>query len=194
MNKIQIQADDALLAVDIQNSFLPGGSLAVKDGDQVVPVINRLIPRFPTVIFSRDWHPAGHLSFADQPAFVDKSWPAHCVQHTPDAEFHPDLIVPPSLILVSKGTHADREAYSAFDGTGLGTLLGRLAIKRLFIGGLATDYCVKWSALDALKLGLQVVVVTDACRGVDVPAGTAAAALQEMAAAGAALVASGEIS
>ena len=193
MTRISISQDDALLVVDVQNCFLPGGSLGVKDGDQVVPVLNRLIPRFPLVIFSRDWHPADHCSFATPPAFTDKSWPEHCVQHTPGAEFHPDLLIPPLHVVVSKGRDKNLEAYSAFDRTGLADLLRRLAVRRVFIGGLATDYCVRFSALDALKAGFAAVVVTDACRGVNLPPGSADAALTELAAAGATLVRSEEI-
>lgn len=190
---LTLAPDDGLLAVDVQNDFLPGGSLAVRDGDQVVPVLNCLIPRFPLVILSRDWHPADHLSFADPPTFTDRGWPSHCVRNTPGADFAPSLALPPLAVLVSKGTDPGREAYSAFDGTGLAGLLRRAGVKRLFIGGLATDYCVRASALDALREGFAVVVVTDACRGVDAPPGTADAALRELAAAGAVLARSTEV-
>jgi nicotinamidase/pyrazinamidase len=189
---------DALLVVDVQNCFLPGGSLAVKDGDRVIPVLNRLIPRFATVIYSRDWHPPGHCSFAAEPRFVDQSWPEHCLQNTPGAEFHHDLLLDPGAIVIGKGADPKKEAYSAFDGAAadgrtLAAILASRGVSRLFIGGLATDYCVRFSVLDALGLGLAAVVVADAVRGVDVPAGQAEAALAEMRAAGALIVPSAEI-
>jgi nicotinamidase/pyrazinamidase len=192
-DKIKIRDGDALIAVDVQNDFLPGGSLAVSDGDRVVPVLNALIPRFRTRVFTRDWHPAKHVSFSDDPEFVDKSWPAHCVQDTPGAEFHQDLEVPDDAIIVSKATDPAKDAYSAFEGTGLADDLRERGVNRVVIGGLATDYCVKATALDAVREGFEAVVVLDACRGVDVPPGTAQAAVEEMKAAGALVIDSGDV-
>jgi nicotinamidase/pyrazinamidase len=192
-DKIKIRDSDALIAVDVQNDFIPGGSLAVNEGDRVVPALNMLIPKFRTRVFTRDWHPENHVSFSDDPQFVDKSWPAHCVQGTPGAEFHKDLEVPDDAIIVSKATDPDQDAYSAFEGTGLADTLHERGIKRVMVGGLATDYCVKATALDAIREGFEAVVVLDACRGVDVPPGTAKAAVEEMKAAGAKVIYSGDI-
>jgi len=192
-DKIKIRDSDALIAVDVQNDFIPGGSLAVNEGDRVVPALNMLIPKFKTRVFTRDWHPENHVSFSDDPQFVDKSWPAHCVQATPGAEFHKDLEVPDDAIILSKATDPDQDAYSAFEGTGLADTLRERGIKRVMVGGLATDYCVKATALDALKEGFEAVVVLDASRGVDVPPGTAQAAIDEMKAAGAKVIDSGDI-
>jgi len=191
--KIKPGKKDAIIVVDIQNDFLPGGSLGVKDGDQVVPVLNRLIPRFKTAVFSRDWHPPGHVSFSEEPGFVDMSWPGHCVQGTPGAEFAADLDIPEDAIIVSKGDDPEREAYSGFQGTGLGDRLRELGIERVFIGGLATDYCVKATALDALENGFEAFVLEDAVRGVDVPEGSAGAALEEMKTAGVRVINSGDL-
>jgi nicotinamidase/pyrazinamidase len=186
-----IENTDALLVVDVQRDFCPGGPMSVYQGDAVVPVLNELIPRFPVVAFSRDWHPEDHVSFVASPDFTDMSWPPHCVRDTPGAAFHPDLIVPPDSIIVSKGTDPGREAYSAFDGTDLAARLGGCA--RLFVGGLATDYCVKASVLDAIKAGFTVFLITDAVRGVDIPPGSAQQAIDDMKDAGAHLVRSREI-
>ncbi|MBN1420535.1 MAG: nicotinamidase [Planctomycetes bacterium] len=182
---MDIGPGDALLVVDIQRDFLPGGALGVADGDAVVPVIRALMPRFGTVILSRDWHPPDHSSFAENPCFVDGSWPVHCVAGTPGAEFHPDLGVPKGAIVVSKATHRDREAYSAFDGSDLAERLRARGIERVFICGLATDYCVRASVLDARAAGFEVVVIEDACRGVDVPPGNVDAAWRVIETAGA---------
>jgi nicotinamidase/pyrazinamidase len=184
---------DALVVVDVQNDFCPGGALAVRDGQRVVPVINGLLRHFEHVVFTRDWHPSDHCSFDDDPRFVDGSWPAHCVQDTPGAEFHPDLHVGLASPVVSKGTDPDREAYSGFDGTDLEDRLRKEGVRRMFVCGLATDYCVKQTALDAKRLGFETCVVIDACRGVDNPTGSAQAALEDMEAAGIALRSSREV-
>jgi nicotinamidase/pyrazinamidase len=175
---------DALIVTDVQRDFCPGGALGIRGGDEVVPVINRLIPKFENVVYTRDWHPAGHVSFSDRPEFVDKSWPVHCVADTPGAAFHEDLLLPETPWIVEKGTHPEREAYSAFEGTDLAKQLERRNIERLFITGLATDYCVKNTALDAVRHGFEAVVVRDAVRGVDVPPGSEAQAIEEMKKAG----------
>ncbi len=183
---------DALIVVDVQNDFCPGGALPVKDGHRVVPIVNRIMPHFDRVVFTRDWHPFDHISFDDAPQFVDKSWPEHCVQDTPGAEFHPDLRTGLAAAIVSKGVHPDKEAYSGFEGTDLDSRLQRWGVRRIFLAGMATDYCVKHTTLDARKLGYDVVVITDACRGIDVPLGSTATALETMKEAGAHLVTSKE--
>lgn len=172
---------DALIAVDIQNDFCPGGALSVTDGDAVIAPINRIAPLFATVVVTRDWHPPDHISFSANPQFVDKSWPPHCVQHTPGAQWHPEFRIPPHAIPIDKGTDRDTEAYSGFQGTNLHAQLSARQIRRVFIGGLATDYCVRATALDALKLGYDVVVLADAVRGVDIPPGSAQTAIDEVA-------------
>ncbi len=181
---------DALVIVDVQNDFCPGGALGVEDGDRVVPVLNQYAERFTRVrapIFvTRDWHPARTTHFKAWGG----PWPPHCVQGTPGAEFHPDLVLPPGAVIVSKGTEPDEDAYSAFqarrdDGTPFADALASRGVRRLFIGGLATDYCVKATALDALAQDLDVVVLEDAVCAVDVTPGDGARALDEALEAGA---------
>ncbi|HHX64735.1 MAG TPA: isochorismatase family protein, partial [Chloroflexi bacterium] len=168
-----IEQDSALLVVDIQNCFLPGGSLAVAEGDEIIPRINSYIRAFRQagrpVYASRDWHPpeTTHFQSGGGP------WPEHCVQNTPGAEFHPDLELPEDAHIVSKGMGADEDAYSAFHARDDGgrMLLDKLleaGIKHLYIGGLALDYCVKYSTLDAAVAGLKVTVLIDASRAVNV--------------------------
>jgi nicotinamidase/pyrazinamidase len=182
---------DALVVVDVQNDFCPGGALAIPEGDRVVPVLNRYAERFAArgaaVFASRDWHPARTTHFAE----FGGAWPPHCVQDTPGAALHAALRLPAGAEMVSKGTGAEEDAYSCFqaraaDGTDFSTLLARRGIRRLFVGGLATDYCVKATALDARQAGLEVVVLEDAVRAVDAAPGDGARALAEMTAAGAA--------
>lgn len=177
---IKVQPADALIVVDVQKDFCPRGALAVENGNAVVPVLNALMPKFGCVVFTRDWHPADHCSFAEAPRFEDRSWPAHCVADTPGAAFHDDLIVPTHALVIDKAIEPDAEAYSGFEGTGLAERLAERGIDRVFVGGLATDYCVKNTALDAVRHGFEVVVVLDACRGIDVPRGAVDAALAEM--------------
>ncbi|MFQ5897036.1 MAG: nicotinamidase [Candidatus Methylomirabilia bacterium] len=181
---------DALVIVDVQNDFCPGGSLAVPDGDQVVPVLNRYIQLFAAlkapIFASRDWHPPVTKHFKAYGGI----WPPHCVQGTRGAEFSPDLRLPPETTVVSKGTDPDEDAYSCSqardpEGTSFATALGRLGVRRLFVGGLATDYCVKATTLDALREGFQVVVLEDAIRAVELHPGDGAKAREEMNAAGA---------
>jgi nicotinamidase/pyrazinamidase len=183
----------ALLVVDVQNDFCPGGALAVKDGDKIIPVINQLIPRFEIVVYSRDWHPQDHISFADPPQFTDKSWPVHCVANTRGADFHSDLLFTLNALIIEKGYEAGKEVYSAFEDTPLARSLHKLGVDTVFITGMATDYCVKETALDALKEGLQTYIVQDACKGVDNPPGTAAEALEEIKRAGAKIIPASEV-
>ena len=185
-------ARDALVIVDVQNDFCPGGALGVKDGDQVVPVLNRYAERFAArgapIFASRDWHPARTRHFKAYGGL----WPPHCVQGTPGAEFHPGLRLPGPTMILSKGMDPETDAYSAFqgeleDGTPFAAALAAEGIQRLFIGGLATDYCVRATALDALKESFEVVVLEDGSRAVDVNPGDGDRALDEMRAAGAVL-------
>jgi len=175
---------DALIVVDIQNDFCPGGALGVKDGDKIIPAVNDLIPKFDHIIITRDWHPQNHVSFSENPQFVDKSWPAHCVAETDGAQFHPDLNVPDKALIISKGTDPEREAYSSFQATDLAMKLQIRGIKKVYICGLATDYCVKNTALDALGNDFEAVVLEDLIRGVDIPQGTVQEAITEMRSAG----------
>ena len=184
---------DALIVVDMQNDFCPGGSLAVNEGDQIIPTINRLIRLFNHVIFTRDWHPPDHISFSDAPGFVDKSWPKHCVANTSGAQLHSDLRIPKTALIINKGTHKNKEAYSGFQGTDLAEELKKGDVTRIFVCGLATDYCVKNTALDAVEAGFQTVVIEDAIRGVDIPRGSAIAAIEEMRRKGVQFVSSDEL-
>lgn len=181
---------DALLIVDVQNDFCPGGSLAVPEGDRVVPVLNEYIEAFRRrglpVYASRDWHPeeTRHFQAGGGP------WPPHCVAGTPGADFHPELALPEDATVVSKGTAPSDDGYSAFEaetevGEGLESSLRARGVRRLFVGGLATDYCVRASVLDAARQGFQPVLLLDAVRGIDVNEGDQAAALDEMIRAGA---------
>lgn len=172
---------DALIVVDMQNDFAPGGSLAVAEGDHVAEVLNRLLPRFSTHVFTQDWHPADHCSFADEPRFEDGSWPVHCVAGTHGADFVPGLTVPDDAIRIHKGTDRAREAYSGFDGTDLAEQLRARGVQRVVVGGLATDYCVLNTVLDAVKEGFQTWVLLDGTRAVADGAG----AVQQMLDAGA---------
>lgn len=160
----QPHAGDALLIVDVQNDFLPGGSLAVPGGDEVVPVLNRYVRAFAAlpVFATRDWHPECHCSFTAQGGI----WPPHCVAGTRGAAFAAALQLPPTTVVISKAVSVEQDAYSAFQGTDLDARLRAANISRLFIGGLATDYCVLNSVLDARRLGYQVLLLTDAIRAV----------------------------
>ena len=188
----------ALLIVDVQNDFCSGGALAVPDGDRVIPVLNRLAARASAlgmpVYASRDWHPPDTRHFAVNGG----RWPVHCVAGTEGARLHPDLQLPPGALIVTTGTSPDEDGYSAFDGTisGRGSLLADLrarGIDELIIGGLATDYCVKASALDARRHGLRASLVSDAVRAVDVSPGDGARAIEEMKAAGVAVTSSDRV-
>ncbi|RUO23938.1 nicotinamidase [Aliidiomarina minuta] len=166
MNK-QLQTGDALLIVDVQNDFCPGGKLGVEDGDTIVPVLNQWIAQAEThqlpVFASRDWHPLGHLSFSEQGG----PWPEHCVQDTPGAAFHSDLQLPKNSILISKGARFDKDQYSAFDDTGLAEELHKRGIKRLWVGGLAQEVCVQATALDAREAGFETLLIQKATRAID---------------------------
>lgn len=187
----------ALLGVDIQNDFCPGGALGVPDGDSIVGVVNRLTRRFRHVVLTQDWHPADHVSFASswgKPLYevVDSGgiqqvlWPDHCVQGTIGSAFHPGLRTEAASIIVRKGTRSDLDSYSAlFENdrktpTGLEGWLRSVGATSLWITGLATDYCVYYTALDALSAGFEVVIVEDAVRGVDVPAGNVERVVTEL--------------
>lgn len=176
---------DALVLVDVQNDFLPGGSLAVPDGDAVIPVLNRWIRRFLDaglpIFATRDWHPANHCSFVDQGG----PWPPHCVMGTPGAEFSRELDLPPDVPVISKAMRPDKEAYSDFEDTDFAVQLRGLGVKRLFVGGIATDYCVRATVLGALEQGFEAVLLVDGVRPVDVAPGDGERAVAEMAAAGA---------
>jgi len=170
----------ALIIVDVQNDFCPGGSLAVPRGDEVVPVINDLIQRFrekaQLIVATRDWHPEEHCSFRLQGG----PWPPHCIRGTEGARFHHDLNLDEQVLIISKGTQPDREAYSGFEGTDLQEKLQKAGVDQVYVCGLATDYCVKATALDARQGGFKTTVVTDAIRGVDVKEGDSQRALGEM--------------
>ncbi|HEX8558830.1 MAG TPA: nicotinamidase [Pyrinomonadaceae bacterium] len=182
-----VEGGRALIVVDVQNDFCPGGSLAVGRGDEVVAPLNRLISEFlergEPVYKSRDWHPPTTRHFADHGG----TWPVHCVQGTRGAEFHPDLLEDPRVHVVSKGT-GDEDNYSAFDGTTLAEDLRRRGVSEVWVGGLATDYCVKQTVLDALREGFRVRALSDAMRAVNARPGDGARALEEMRAAGAEIV------
>lgn len=162
-----LQPHDALLIVDVQNDFCPGGSLAVPGGDRIIPVLNEWIAaarnKGNIIIASRDWHPMEHVSFEARGG----PWPEHCVQDSRGAEFHPELNLDDKVVKVSKGTHFDQDAYSAFDDTGLGTYLRRYEVERLWVGGLALDVCVKATALDATQEGFEVHLIPSAVRAVN---------------------------
>jgi len=176
---------DALLIVDVQKDFLPGGSLPVPQGDRIIPSINRYIELFQAdhlpIIASRDWHPANHCSFRSQGG----PWPPHCIMNTPGACFADSLALPENVILVSKGSLANRDAYSAFQDTGLAQLLHQAGVKRLFIGGLATDYCVQETLLSALQHHFEVMLLVDAIQAVNLRPDDGRRARDRMLAAGA---------
>ncbi|MFO1402372.1 MAG: nicotinamidase [Steroidobacteraceae bacterium] len=184
---MQLRQGDVLLVVDVQNDFLPGGALGVPGGDAIIPVLDGYGGKFDhcglPVIASRDWHPPDHCSFRERGG----PWPTHCVAGTHGAELAATLALPRHSEIVSKGTQREHEAYSAFQGTGLAERLRRQHCRRVFIGGLATDYCVRATALDALVAGFEVIVLEDAVRAVDVEPGDGARALGEMVAKGARL-------
>ena len=172
--------DSALIIVDVQKDFCPGGALAVREGGQVVPVLNRYAESFEkagaAVFATRDWHPKNHGSFKTQGG----PWPPHCIQDSAGAEFHPDLKLPVNGIVISKATRPEADAYSGFEGTNLELYLKRRRIKRVFVGGLAADYCVKQTVLDARHLGFDAYLLTDAVRGVEVKKGDSEKAVEEM--------------
>lgn len=182
---IAITDSDALILVDVQNDFLPGGALAVPGGDAVVEPLNRAAALFSArgrpVFATRDWHPSDHCSFRAQGG----PWPPHCVAGTPGAAFAPGLRLPPATVIVSKATTAERDAYSGFQGTGLAERLREAGVTRVMVGGLATDYCVKATVTDALAAGFAVALLEDAIRAVEVQPGDGDAARRAMRDAGA---------
>lgn len=184
---------DALLLVDVQNDFLPGGSLAVPSGDEIIPALNRCIAAFGKaslpIYASRDWHPADHCSFREQGGL----WPRHCVAGSPGAEFAPKLNLPADAVVISKAVSRDADAYSAFEGTDLELRLRESGVRRLYIGGLATDYCVLSTVRDALSRGFEVLLLVDGIRAVDLNPGDGQHAVDEMAALGAHPAGCGEI-
>jgi len=210
-NPADRSAARALLVIDVQNDFCPGGSLAVEQGDAVVPVINALLPRFSLVVATQDWHPPDHVSFAGshpghKPLDVVQAggieqvlWPDHCVRGTRGADLHPGLDASRIGLLLRKGMRSSLDSYSAFfendrrTDTGLQHYLKGLRIREVVICGLATDYCVLSSAMDGVRRGFQVVLVSDACRGVDFPKGSVARALATMKDAGVRVVESLEL-
>ncbi|CAG0971922.1 nicotinamidase/pyrazinamidase [Geobacteraceae bacterium] len=185
-----MKTTSALLIVDVQNDFCPGGGLPVPEGDRVVPVLNHYMALFGErklpIFASRDWHPATTSHFRDYGGI----WPVHCVQGSEGARFHRDLALPEDVIVISKGMDPSRDDYSAFqaimdDGVRFSVVLKELGIRKLYVGGLATDYCVKESVLDGLRHGLSVALLEDAVRGVDLKPGDSASAIDEMVTAGA---------
>jgi nicotinamidase/pyrazinamidase len=186
--RLALTPRSALLCVDVQRDFCPGGALAVPEGDKVVPVLNEYVARFRAhhlpIFATRDWHPPDHVSFRARGG----PWPAHCVQDTRGAELHPDLALPAEASVVSKGTDRDEDAYSGFQGTNLAQQLRATRVERVFVGGLATDYCVRATALDAIHEGFQAFVLEDAVRGIDARPGDSARALEDTLRLGAVLV------
>ena len=208
--KIKPDGKSALIVVDVQNCFLDGGTLAVKDGNAVIPVINQLAPMFENVVVTQDWHTAGHASFASahggkKPFETTKLkygtqvlWPDHCVQGTDDAALGKELKVPTAQLIIRKGFHSDMDSYSAFEEadhktpTGLAGYLKARGIKTVFVTGLATDFCVAWTAMDARKAGFDAYVIEDATRGIDLN-GSLAAAWKQMTAKGVKRIQSSDI-
>ena len=183
-----LRPGDALIVVDVQNDFLPGGSLPVPGGDEIVPLLNDYIAAFERaglpVFATRDWHPAEHCSFRGRGG----PWPVHCVAGSAGAAFAPGLHLPPSAVVVSKGTAPERDAYSGFEGTDLDARLGTAGARRVFVGGLATDYCVLDTVKEAVARGYATVLLADAVRAVDVKPGDGRRAKVEMVRRGAASI------
>ena len=195
---VYLQQGDALSVTDMQNDFLPGGALGVPGGDKIIPYVNRTIELFKKsdlpIFFTRDWHPPDHCSFKDQGG----PWPPHCVQNTAGAEFSSELNIPEGSTVISKGSEKNSEQYSTLggrdaDGNTESSLMKKSGIRRIFIAGLATDYCVLNSVKDALAEGYEVYVLTDAIRAVDVNRGDGERALEEMIRAGAKTITSKEL-
>lgn len=201
---------DLFLVIDVQNCFVPGGSLAVKEGDAIVPLINKIAQSFKHVVLTQDWHTADHISFASQHAGkkpfeaikvgygTQVLWPDHCVQGTEGAALVKTLDIPKAELIIRKGYRKDVDSYSAFleadkkTTTGLGGYLKQRGFKRVFLAGLATDFCVAWSAIDARKQGFEAYVIDDACRGIDAN-GSLAAAWKDMGKAGVKKITSADI-
>ena len=208
--KIKPDAASVLIAVDVQNCFVTGGTLPVAKGEEVVPVINRIAAAFQNIVVTQDWHTAGHASFASsypgKKPFETTSlkygtqvlWPDHCVQGSDDAALHKDLKLPTAQLIIRKGFHKDVDSYSAFEEadrktvTGLAGYLKARGIKTVFVTGLATDFCVAWTAMDARKAGFEAYVIEDATRGIDLN-GSLAAAWKQMTAKGVKRIQSGDL-
>lgn len=208
--RLKPTANAALIVVDVQNCFVDGGTLPVKGGAEVVPVINKLAGAFENIVVTQDWHTQGHASFAStypgKKAFETTKlsygtqvlWPDHCVQGTDDAALHKDLKLPTAQVIIRKGFHKGVDSYSAFEeadrktATGLGGYLKQRGVKTVFVTGLATDFCVAWTALDARKAGFEVYVIEDATRAIDLN-GSLAAAWKQMAAKGVKRIQSADI-
>lgn len=206
----QPRPDAALIVIDLQNDFCPGGALAVEDGNAVLEPVNRIMSAFPCVVLTQDWHPADHSSFAaNHPGAAAFStmgmsygpqvlWPTHCVQGTPGAGFHPSLGVGAAQLVIRKGFRTGMDSYSAFfendhaTSTGLGGYLRERGVGSVWLAGLATDFCVAYSALDAVAQGFEVTLVEDACRGIDLD-GSLETAMDRMRAAGIAVARSTEL-
>ena len=211
MSLREIVPSSALLIIDVQNDFRPGGSLEVPEGDAVIPVVNRVAREFPFVVATKDWHPEGHISFASRHEGKEPTdtvqvdgieqilWPDHCVQGSTGAEFHPELDLRPINLVLHKGTKRELDSYSAFfendkeTPTGLEFLLQGHGFERVFIVGLAEDVCVYFSAMDARKLNLETYVISDATRGVNVPEGALDSAREDMKNAGVQFIESKEL-
>lgn len=207
---MRIDSHDVLLVIDVQNDFCQGGALAVPRGDSVIEVIHQIAPHFEHIVLTQDWHCAGHTSFASSHAGkrayeqtelsygMQTLWPDHCVQGTTGAEFHPDLILPKAELILRKGFRPLIDSYSAFyendrlTATGLGGYLRERGLTRVFLAGLAYDYCVGFSALDARRLGFEAIVIRDACRAIDLD-GSVARMEAEFARAGVAVADSAEV-
>ena len=208
--KISPAANSALIVVDVQNCFVSGGTLPVKGGEEVVPVIDKLAAAFCNIVVTQDWHTPGHASFASTHARkkpfettrlsygTQVLWPDHCVQGSDDAALHKELKLPTAQIIIRKGFHKEMDSYSAFDeadhktATGLAGYLKARGIKTLYVAGLATDFCVAWTALDARKAGFKVCVIENATRAIDLN-GSLAAAWKDMAAKGVKRIQSGDV-
>ena len=202
--------DDVLAVIDVQNCFLPGGTLPVPEGDKIIPIINRLAPGFRNVVITQDWHTPGHISFASShpgkkpfdtvalPYGTQVLWPDHCIQGTPDAEVHKELRIGHAQLIIRKGYRQHVDSYSAFleadraTKTGLTGYLQERGFKRVFLVGLATDFCVAWSALDARRAGFDALVIEDATRGIDA-GGSLGKAWSDMTGAGVARIKSSDI-
>ena len=205
-----VTSADALVVIDVQNDFCPGGALAVAEGDLVVPLVNRLAAEFPVRVFTQDWHPADHMSFAashpgaapfssvELPYGPQVLWPVHCVQGTWGAEFHPGLDTGAADLVVRKGFRPEIDSYSAFfendhaTPTGLAGYLRDRGVRRVWLTGLATDFCVSWSAIDALGRNFEVVLVEDACRAIDLD-GSLDAAMRQMRSGGVRIARAGDL-
>ena len=208
--RLRLGDDDVLVVIDVQNGFMPGGTLPILDGDKVVPIINRLAPAFRHVVITQDWHTKGHISFASShpgkkpfetvqlPYGTQVLWPDHCIQGTPDADLHKDLTIPHAELIIRKGYRQHVDSYSAFleadrkATTGLAGYLKERGLKHAYFVGLATDFCVAWSALDAKRAGFNASVIEDATRAIDTD-GSLTKAWRDMTTTGVARVNSSEI-